>query len=412
MSLIVQKYGGTSVGDVERIKNVAQRVLATRDEGNQVVVVVSAMAGATDHLICLARQLSTVPDAREMDMLLASGEQVSVALLAMALHELGCTAVSMTGPQAGIFTDASHTRARISRIATERVMDRLGNGHVVIIAGFQGRSETDEITTLGRGGSDTSAVAIAAALKADCCEIYTDVDGVYTADPRLVPEARKLNAISHDEMLELASLGAKVLQSRAVEFAKKYSVPLVVRSSFNTAPGTWIVKETDQMEDVVVRGVSLDKNQAKITFLHVPDRPGVAATIFKHLADQTINVDMIVQNISELGKTDVSFTVPADDLERSLRVSREIAGLVGAADVSANSDIAKLSAVGVGMRTHTGIAAKMFGILSEAQVNIAMISTSEIKISCVIPKHQADQALRLVHNGFGLGAGENPAAEN
>lgn len=404
MALIVQKYGGTSVGTTDRIKAVAERVVKTANKGNQVVVVVSAMSGETDKLIGLAQKISALPNEREMDMLLSSGERVTSALTAMAVEALGHKARSMTGRQAGIITDTVHTKARIERITGERVKKALSDGYIVVIAGFQGITEGDtDVTTLGRGGSDLSAVAVAAAIKADLCEIYTDVDGVYTTDPNIVPEARKLQKISYEEMLELASLGAKVLQTRSVEFAMKYNVPVVVRSSFNDNPGTLVVEEDKEMENVVVSGVAYDKNQAKITIVDVPDRPGVAATIFDVIASSNIVVDMIVQNVSSDGKSaDISFTVPRTDSRRAVEVTGKIAKELGAKRVDLREDISKVSIVGVGMRTHSGVAAKMFQTLAGHGINIVMISTSEIKVSCVIELKFTELCVRVLHEAFGL----------
>lgn len=404
MALIVQKYGGTSVGTTERIKAVAERVVKTADKGNQVVVVVSAMSGETDKLIGFAQKMSHAPNEREMDMLLSSGERVTSALTAMAVEALGHKAKSMTGRQAGIITDTVHTKARIERITGERVRKALSDGYIVVIAGFQGITEGDtDVTTLGRGGSDLSAVAVAAAIKADLCEIYTDVDGVYTTDPNIVPEARKLDKISYEEMLELASLGAKVLQARSVEFAMKYNVPVVVRSSFNDNPGTLVVEEDKEMENVVVSGVAYDKNQAKITIVDVPDRPGVAAKIFDLIASSNIVVDMIVQNVSSDGKSaDISFTAPRTDSRRAVEVTEKIAKELGAKRVDLREDISKVSIVGVGMRTHSGVAAKMFQTLAGHGINIVMISTSEIKVSCVIDLKFTELAVRVLHDAFGL----------
>jgi len=412
MALIVQKYGGTSVATPERIRAVAERVLRTQRKGNQVVVVVSARGGMTDELLELARQVSPNPPPRELDMLLATGEQQSIALLAMALHDLGGSAISLTGLQVGILTDSIHGKARIRGIRADRVREELAGGRIVIVAGFQGVDENDNITTLGRGGSDTTAVAVAVALEADVCEIYTDVDGVYTADPRVVPNARKLRRISHDEMLELASLGAGVLQSRSVEFAKKYGMAIHVRSSFNDEPGTIVCEESEAMEEmegVTIRGATINRTEAKVTIVAVPDRPGVAATLFGALADNHVNVDMIVQNIGRDGRTDMSFTVAHADLEAAKRVCEGLLEKLGAQGVLADHNIAKVSVVGVGMRSHYGIAATMFKALADAGVNIQMISTSEIKISAVVAAEDGDKALRAVHDAFNLG--EQPDIE-
>src|SRR3982751_5557007 len=384
MSLIVQKFGGTSVGNPERIKNVAGRVAKYRAQGDHVVVVVSAMSGVTDSLIRLAKEIMPLPSEREMDMLLATGEQTTIALTAIALHALDVQAVSLTGAQAGIVTDGVHTKAKIQNITPKRIHELLDAGNVVIVAGFQGETIEGQVTTLGRGGSDLTAIALAAALKADLCQIYTDVDGVYTADPRIVPDARKLDEIAYDEMLELASSGAKVMQSRSVEFAKKFGVVFEVRSSLNDNPGTIVKEETQSMESVVIRGVSLDKNQAKVTLANVPDKPGVAARIFKALGEASINVDMIVQTASHgagTPATDISFTLDKADLLKAQKVLDTIKAETGYREVIADEKIGKLSIVGVGMRSHSGVAARMFETLAKEGVNIDMISTSEIKIS-------------------------------
>jgi aspartate kinase len=403
MALIVQKYGGTSVGNTDRIKNVARRVAEYRSHGDRVVVVVSAMSGVTDGLIKLAKDIAPLPSEREMDMLLATGEQQTIALTAIALHTLDVPAVSMTGAQAGIVTDGVHTKAKIHNITPKQVHEKLDAGNVVIVAGFQGETPEGQITTLGRGGSDLTAIALAAALKADLCQIYTDVDGVYTADPRIVKDAKKLEEISYDEMLELASLGAKVMQSRSVEFAKKFGVVFEVRSSLNDNPGTIVKEETKNMEDVVVRGVSLDKNQAKITLVGVPDKPGVAAHIFRALGDATVNVDMIVQNISHgsgAPATDLSFTVDKPDLLKAQKVIDGLKKELGFRNVIATEKIGKLSIVGVGMKSHTGVAGKLFETLANEGVNIDMISTSEIKISVVIDLVKGEPAMKAVHAAF------------
>jgi aspartate kinase len=405
LALIVQKYGGTSVGNIERIMNVANRVARTVKEGNQVVVVVSAMSGETDKLIGLANQISAAPAERELDMLLSSGERVTSALTAMAIDSLGHKAKSFTGRQAGIVTDAVHTKAKIERINGDRIKQALHEGFVVVLAGFQGITPTEDVTTLGRGGSDLSAVAIASAIHADLCEIYTDVDGVYTTDPNIVPEARKLDKISYEEMLELASLGAKVLQTRSVEFAMKYKVPVVVRSSFNDNPGTLVVEEDRDMENIFVSGIAYDKNQAKITIVNVPDKPGIAAKLFEAIAASNIVVDMIVQNVSSDGKfADISFTVPKTDTRRALEVSEAIAKELGAERVDKREDISKISVIGVGMRTHSGVASKMFQTFAANNINIAMISTSEIKVSCVIDLKYTELAVRVLHEAFDLAA--------
>jgi len=403
MSLIVQKFGGTSVANPDRIKNVATRVAKHHAKGDRIVVVVSAMSGVTDNLIKLAKEIMPLPSEREMDVLLATGEQQTIALTAIALHALNVPAVSLTGPQAGIVTDLVHTKARIHNITPKKVHDLLNQGNVVIVAGFQGETPEGQITTLGRGGSDLTAIALAAALKADLCQIYTDVDGVYTADPRIVPDAKKLQEISYDEMLELASLGAKVMQSRSVEFAKKFGVIFEVRSSLNDNPGTLVKEETKSMEDVVVRGVSLDKNQAKVTLVGVPDKPGVAARIFKALGDATVNVDMIVQNISHgtgTPMTDISFTADKPDLLKAQKVINGLKEELGLHDIITSEKIGKLSIVGVGMKSHTGVAGKLFETLANEGVNIDMISTSEIKISVVIDLARAETAMKAIHAAF------------
>ncbi|MBI2094276.1 MAG: aspartate kinase [Candidatus Omnitrophica bacterium] len=401
--LVVQKFGGSSVANPERIKRVAQRVVDTKRKQTHVVVVVSALGDTTDELIELASQISQEPPERELDMLMATGEQVSVALLAMAIHELGEDAVSFTGAQVGILTDSTHTKAKIVDIsAHHRIEQELLKGRIVIVAGFQGVNLNQDITTLGRGGSDLTAVALAKALKADVCEIFTDVEGIYTADPRIVPQARKLSAISYDEMLEMASLGAQVMQARSIFVAKRFDIPMHVRSSFSLREGTMIQKTAKSMEDIVVSGVTLQRDEAKVTIRDVPDRPGMAAEIFKELAAKGINVDMIVQNVSREGSTDVSFTVVKSDLPATLRVSRSVAHRIGAGEVTTDEEVAKLSIVGIGMRSHSGVAAKMFEAMAHERVNIEMISTSEIKISCVIRKIHAERAVRAVHRAFGL----------
>ena len=402
MALIVQKYGGTSVGDVDRIKNVARRVTQARAAGHDVVVVVSAMAGETDRLIGLAQKMAERPDERELDVILATGEQVSIGLLSLAIQGLGYRGRSFTGSQVRIQTDDVHTKARIVSIDADRVRQALVEGEIAIVAGFQGVSAEDEITTLGRGGSDLTAVAMAAALAADVCEIYTDVDGVYTADPNVVPEARKLDRISYDEMLELASLGAKVLQTRSVEYAKNYLVPVHVRSSFNDNPGTMVVKEDAAMEKVVVSGIAYNKQEAKITITRVADRPSIAATLFGRVAEANIVVDMIVQNIGQDGSTDISFTVPKTDYVHTQEIVRAMVKEIGGDKVIGDDKIAKVSIVGVGMRTHSGVAAKMFETLGREKINILMISTSEIKISCVIEAKYTELAVRILHEALGL----------
>ncbi len=403
MALVVQKYGGTSVGDIDRIRNVARRVIHTRDEGHRVVVVVSAMAGETDKLIRLAQQVTPDPDEREMDVLVSTGEQVTIALLAMTLKSLGCDAKSYLGFQIKIATDSAFGKARITGIESEKMLEDLRNGRVVVVAGFQGVDESENITTLGRGGSDTTAVAVAAALRADVCEIYTDVDGVYTTDPNICPKARKLSRISYDEMLEMASLGAKVLQIRSVEFAKKYDVPIHVRSSFNDNPGTIVCKEEREMERVIVSGVTYNKNEAKIEVMCVPDVPGVAAKLFKPIADANIVVDMIIQTSStEKGGADLAFTVPKTDFSKALQIVKEGVKQIGGKEVLSDENIAKVSIIGVGMRSHSSVAAQMFSALAREGINIQMISTSEIKISCVIDSKYTELAVRALHDAFEL----------
>ncbi len=402
MPRIVQKYGGTSVGDVERIKKVAERIKATRDEGHELVVVVSARAGVTNELIARAKAVCEHPSEREMDMLLAIGEQETIALTAMALHGVGVDAVSYTGAQAGIFTDKVHTKAKIKTINAQPIDRDLKQGKVVIVAGFQGINEDGHVTTLGRGGSDLTAIALAAALQADKCEIYTDVDGVYTADPRVVKTARKLNEISYDEMLELASSGSKVMQSRSVEFAKKYGVVFEVRSSFNHNPGTIVKEEVAYMEKVVVRGVAVDKDQAKVIVSNIVDKPGSAARVFRALADANVNVDMIVQNVPRHGVANLTFTVPQGDSHRAQKVLEPVLAEIGGGAVAIHEHIAKLSVVGVGMKTHSGVAATLFSALADVGINIELITTSEIKISIVIDLDRADEAARVAHEAFGL----------
>ncbi len=404
MAVLVQKFGGSSVADAEKIMNVARRVAASAP-GNQMIVVVSAMGKTTDGLLALARQISTTPDLREMDMLLSTGEQVTIALLALALQSLGLRARSFTGPQVGMRTDHSHTRARITQIDADRVRRALDAGEVAVVAGFQGLSDEDEITTLGRGGSDLTAVALAAALKADVCEIYTDVDGVYTADPNIVPDARKLARVAYDEMLELASLGAKVLQTRSVEFAKKYGVTVHVRSTFRPDPGTLVTKEEAGMEQAVVTGVTHDRSQAKISILRVPDRPGIAARVFGAIATSNIVVDMIVQNISQDGYTDMSFTLPRGDHARAVAELTDVVREIGARGIVHDERVAKVSIVGVGMRSHSGVASTMFATLAREGINIQMISTSEIAVSCVIEDKYAELAVRSLHDAFDVARG-------
>jgi aspartate kinase len=404
MALLVQKFGGSSVADAEKILNVARRVAASAP-GNQMIVVVSAMGKTTDGLLALSRQISPTPDLREMDMLLSTGEQVTIALVALALQSLGLKARSFTGPQVGMRTDHSHTQARITQIDGDRVRRALDAGEVAVVAGFQGLSDEDEITTLGRGGSDLTAVALAAALKADVCEIYTDVDGVYTADPNIVPDARKLARVAYDEMLELASLGAKVLQTRSVEFAKKYGVTVHVRSTFRPDPGTLVTKEETGMEQAVVTGVTHDRSQAKISILRVPDRPGIAARVFGAIATSNIVVDMIVQNISQDGYTDMSFTLPRGDHAHAVAELTEVVREIGARGIVHNERVAKVSIVGVGMRSHSGVASTMFATLAREGINIQMISTSEIAVSCVIEDKYAELAVRSLHDAFDVARG-------
>ncbi len=401
MARIVQKYGGTSVGDVDRIKNVAARIKAFRDEGNELVVVVSARSGVTNELIARAKSIHPNPPEREMDQLLSIGEQETIALTAMALEAIGVDAVSYTGAQAGIFTDKVHTKAKIKTINSKPLEADLRAGKVIIVAGFQGINDDGHITTLGRGGSDLTAIALAAAVKADKCEIYTDVDGVYTADPRVVKDAKKLHEISYDEMLELASLGSKVMQTRSVEFAAKYNVVFEVRSSFNNNPGTIVKQEVAYMEKVVVRGVAVDKDQAKVVVTNIADKPGTAAKVFKALADANINVDMIVQNVGRDGVANLTFTVPQTETVKAEQALAPVLKEIGGS-VTLDDQIAKLSVVGVGMRTHSGVASTLFSALAGASINLELISTSEIKISVVIAKSQADEAARVAHKAFGL----------
>ena len=400
--LIVQKYGGTSVGNIERIKNVARKVAKTRDHGHDVVVVVSAMSGETDRLISLAHEITTSPVEREMDLLVSSGERVTIALLAITLNSLGYPAKAFTGRQVGIVTDSIHTKARIERVGGERVREALLQGIIPVVAGFQGISEESDVTTLGRGGSDLSAVAVAAALKADMCDIYTDVDGVYTADPNVVVNARRLDRVSYEEMLEMASLGARVLQNRAVEYAAKYGVKVRVLSTFVEGEGTLLTEEDEDMEKVIVSGVTHDRNQVKITIIGVPDRPGIAAKIFGTIADANIVVDMIIQNVSQESLTDISFTVPHADVNKTVEIMRGVIKDIGAKELEVKEDIAKVSIVGVGMRSHSGVAAKMFSTLAAEGINIMMISTSEIKISCVIDAKYTELAVRALHRAFEL----------
>jgi aspartate kinase len=405
MPRIVQKYGGTSVGDVERIKKVAERIKAAREEGNETVVVLSARAGQTNELIARAKGLCPNPSDRELDQLLAIGEQESIALMAMALHGIGVPAVSYTGAQAGIMTDRAHTKAKIKTMKPRLIERDLAEGRVVIVAGFQGIDDDGQVTTLGRGGSDLTAVALAAVLKADRCEIYTDVDGVYTADPRVVKTARKLAEISYDEMLELASSGSKVMQSRSVEFAKKYGVVFEVRSSFNHNPGTLVKEEVAYMERVVVRGIAADKDQAKVIVSNILDKPGSAAKVFRSLSNANINVDMIVQNVGRHGVANLTFTVPQADTDRAVKALEPVLAEVGGGEVAVHGRIAKISVVGVGMKTHSGVAATLFQALADVGINIDLISTSEIKISVVIALDRADEAVRVAHAAFGLDKG-------
>ena len=405
MPIIVQKYGGTSVGSVERIQAVADRVVHAREDGNDVVVVVSAMGDSTDELLAMAHTIAPVPEPRELDMLLTSGERIAMALLGIAINARGCKAASYTGSQAGIMTDTQHGAAKIVEIRPKRIIEALDSGSVVIIAGFQGLSTSSlEITTLGRGGSDTTAVAMAAALGAAVCEIYTDVAGVFTTDPRLEPGARKIDLISYEEMLELAAAGARVLNARSVEFARRHGVRLHVRSSFDDAPGTWVQEVDEQMEGVLISGVALDTDEAKVTLDHVPDRPGVAATVFKAIADDGISIDMIVQNVSHEGVTDLSFTAPLADVPKLQSLMARVVDEVGADGFTVDDAIAKVSLVGAGMKSHPGVAADMFDVLAAEGINIEMISTSPIRISCVIRRDDGARAVRLVHARFDLDA--------
>jgi aspartate kinase len=402
MALVEQKYGGTSVGTIEKIRNVARRVARTYDDGNDVVVIVSAMAGETNKLVALANEICEFPSEREYDVLVATGEQVTIALLSMCLQSMGYKAKSYLGHQIPILTDSSYSKARIEKIEDKKIREDLKNGTIIVVAGFQGTDKEGNVTTLGRGGSDTSAVAVAAGLKADVCEIYTDVDGVYTTDPRMVPEASKIEKISYDEMLEMASLGAKVLQIRSVEFAKKYDVVVHVRSSFNDNPGTLVMKEDADMETVLVSGITYNKDEAKISVMRVPDKPGIASKLFSPLSHANITVDMIIQNVSHEGYTDLTFTVPRSDFKKALKIVEETASQIGAGGVASDENIAKVSIVGVGMRSHSGIASKMFQTLSQEGINIQMISTSEIKVSCVVDSKYTELAVRVLHDAFGL----------
>ncbi len=407
MALIVQKYGGTSVGDIEKIRDVAERVLEYHREGNQMVVVLSAMAGQTDGLIQLAHEVTNDPDSRELDVLMSTGEQVSVALFAITLKSMGFDAQSLLGFQVGIHTDQVYGKARIHEIDTARIMKELDQNIILAVAGFQGLDDEGNITTLGRGGSDTTAVALAAALKADVCEIFTDVDGVYTTDPNICPKAKKMQFISYEEMLEMASMGAKVLEIRAVEFAKKFDVPIHVRSTFTKEKGTMVVGETKDMEKVLVSGVAYNKNEARITIRRVPDRPGIAAQIFGPISKSGVVVDMIIQNTSEDGITDLTFTVPKPDFYKTMKLVSDVAQNIGAEKVLGDEDIAKVSIVGVGMRTHAGVALKMFETLAKENINIIMISTSEIKVSCVIEEKYTELAVRVLHKAFDLDSDES-----
>ncbi|MDD5447613.1 MAG: aspartate kinase [Actinomycetota bacterium] len=408
MSLVVQKFGGTSLEDIEKLKNTAKRVAETKRLADHVVVVVSALGKTTDELVDLARQLSASPPEREMDMLLSTGEQISMALLAIALNELGEEAVSMTGQQVEIVTDKAHTKAKIRHVGTKRLFRELRKGRVVIVAGFQGVTPDGEITTLGRGGSDTTAVALAETLHADYCEIFTDVDGVFTADPRLVPEAKKISELSFMEMLEMASSGAKVLQARSVEYARNYNVPLHVRSSFHSGEGTWIKSEDEVMEKAIVSAVTHDFEEAKVTLMGLPDKPGVAASLFGALAKANINVDMIIQNVSEKKLADISFTVPKEDLQRTKKVVEELTESLGARQAIFDDKIAKISLIGAGMRSNPGIAARVFRTLANEGINIEMISTSPIKISCVVREQAGEKAVKSLHDHFGLGSSGGP----
>lgn len=400
--LIVQKFGGSSVANVERIQNVARRIVNYKKKGSNIVAVVSAMGDTTDEIIDLAYKITDTPPEREMDMLLSTGEQISVALLSMAINKLGEEAISFTGGQVGIFTDKNFTKARITKINADRIREQLKGGKIVIVAGFQGITPDQDITTLGRGGSDLTAVALATALKADECEIYTDVEGIYSADPRIVPSTKKLKEITFDEMLEMASLGAQVLQPRSIEIAKKFNIPLHVRSSFNENTGTLILKEVTRMEDALITGVTLNNNETKLTIRELPDKPGIAAKLFKELSENDISVDMIVQNVSHTKKTDISFTVPKTSAAKAMKVAKETASNLNAGEVILNDDIARIAIVGIGMKSNPGVAARMFSTLAENNINIEMISTSDISISCVIGKKFAETAVRTLHKNFNL----------
>jgi aspartate kinase len=402
MAVIVKKFGGSSVADAERIKGVAARIVAAANAGQRVCVVVSAMGDTTDELVSLAAQISPEPHGRELDMLLTAGERIAMALLSMAINELGREAISLTGSQAGIVTDTSHGRARIVDVRARRVREGLEADKIVIVAGFQGVSTTYDITTLGRGGSDTTAVALTAALEADVCEIYTDVEGVFTADPRIVPHARKLHAVSWEEMLELSAAGARVLMLRSVEYARNHGVLVHVRSSFSDEDGTWVREEDERMEQAIISGIAHDTSEAKVTLVGVPDDPGSAASLFRTLADEGVNVDMIVQNAAEGGRTDISFTLPKEDLRRARSVLEATARRSDARAINADEDIAKVSLVGAGMKTHPGVAADMFEALAEAGVNIEIISTSSIRISCIVAAADLERAVRAIHERFRL----------
>jgi aspartate kinase len=402
--LVAQKYGGTSVADPDRIRAVAEHIVRTQNQGNQVMVVVSAMGKTTDDLLRLAGDVAQDPRGRELDMLLTAGERISMALLCMAIMDQGAHAVSFTGSQAGIVTDTEHGRAKILEVKGDRIRETLALGAVAVVAGFQGISTDKDITTLGRGGSDTTAVALAASLGADICEIYTDVSGVFTADPRVVPEARKLSRVSYEEMLEMAATGGRVLALRSVEFARNHAVPVHVRSSFTWEPGTWVVEEDPTMEQAIISGVTHDVSEAKVTIIQVADRPGVAASMFQALADESVNVDMIVQNVSSAGHTDISFTVPRDDLQRALTVVEKVGAEVEATGVTHDANVGRVTLVGAGMKTNPGVAAKMFSVLAGEGVNIEMISTSQIRISCVVKEADVETAVRALHSAFELDA--------
>ena len=401
MALVVKKFGGTSVGDIDKIKNVARKVAKAKDKGDDLIVVVSAMSGETNKLVDYTNKTAEIPDLREYDVVVSTGEQVTIGLLSIALNAMGYKAKSFLGFQIPIITDSAYSKSRILKIEDAKIRKALKEGSIVVVAGFQGIDEKGNITTLGRGGSDTTAVALAAALKADVCEIYTDVDGVYTTDPNIVPEARRLDKISFEEMLEMASLGAKVLQTRSVEFAMKYKVPVMVKSTFTDSGGTLVTEDKD-MEEAVVSGIAYDKNEAKITLVQIPDKPGIASKLFKPLTDANINVDMIVQNISTEGNTDLTFTVAKSDFKRAMEIIKDIARDINAKNVVSDQSIAKLSIIGAGMRSHAGVAQKMFSALAKENINIQMISTSEIKISCVIEAKYTELAVRVLHEAFGL----------